>query len=279
MSKTITEKAHAKVNFALCINGKRADGYHDLESIMVPITLYDELRFEIIDDGEIIINMDKVDIRQEDNIIYKTTIDMFEKYNIKSGIRIDVKKNIPHEAGLAGGSANCAATIKAINKLFDLQLSFSDMIDIANTHGSDTAFCVLQKPALVTGRGEYIKEIPSRFSKEFYIIKPDFGMSTKDVFTNHTITPKTSKIDVVMKALKDDDFDLLVNSWFNDLELTVNKISKEMMDLRKDLSFYTKKILMSGSGSSLIVFDITKEQLEEISNSHKIMTYKVNVLN
>ncbi len=268
MIKTIEENAYAKINLTLGIKGKREDGYHELESIMVPIELHDKLYFEELADNEIQIEMSKNSILLQNNIIYKTAISIKEHYNIDKGVRITVEKNIPVEAGLAGGSADCAATIRALNKLFELHLTLEEMIRIANTLGSDTAFCVLGKPAIVSGRGDILEEIECNFTHEFYILKPNYGMSTAAIFKNHVLTESTDSIENVKKSLLENDKSLLINSWFNDLEHTVNKISSDMRILRNKLSVITESTLMSGSGSSIIVFHNDKTEIEEFAKNN-----------
>ncbi len=268
MNKIIEEKAYAKVNFTLDIKSRREDGYHELESIMVPITLYDKLTFELSESEDILINMSTGNIELEKNIIYKTITLMKERYLINNGIKVSVEKNIPVEAGLAGGSADCAATIKAVNRLFELELEQHQMIEIANTLGSDTAFCVFGKPAIVTGRGDHLEEIECNFNHMFYIIKPNFGMSTKEIFRNHKLVESTEATDFVKKALANNDKDLLTENWFNDLEKTVYDISDDMKRIRDNLMMVTNKSLMSGSGSSIIVFCDNENQINQFSKKY-----------
>ncbi len=277
MNKTVEELANAKINLALKIKTKRADGYHELESIMVPITLHDKLSFELLQSNTIIIDMSNGNIPLEKNIIYKTVILMKELYSINKGVKISVEKNIPVEAGLAGGSADCAATIRGLNNLFELDLSTENMLDIANRLGSDTAFCLLNKPALVSGRGDIIEKIECNFNHDFYIIKPDFGMSTAEIFRNHIITKSENNIDVIRKSILENDKDLLTSHWYNDLENTVNAISSDMNKLRDKLGIVSEETLMSGSGSSIIVFSKNEKQIENFAKDNSCKIFKTNV--
>ncbi len=276
MNKIIREKAYAKVNFTLDIQNKREDGYHNLKSIILPISLYDELTFEKQLDG-VSIDMSNNNIELEKNIIYKTIMIMKDRFNCISGVKVKVIKNIPVEAGLAGGSADCAATIKGLNKLFELHLSLEQMTEIANELGSDTAFCILSKPAVMTGRGDFVEEIECNFTHEFLIVKPQVGMSTLSIFSNHTITDSEGDFDKVLKSLIENNKELLVSNWFNDLEQTVNEISNEMNKLRNDLLKLSTHILMSGSGSSIIVFTNTYEAVEKYANENNCQTFRVKI--
>ncbi len=173
MSKVVIEKAHAKINLTLAIEGKRNDGYFNINSIMAPVELHDELEFSKSDKFDIICN--DFDLPIVDNLIYKAFKLMQKRYNIKDEIKVILRKNIPKEAGLAGGSADCSATIRGVNRLFNLELSHKEMMEIALELGSDTAFCIYQKPAIVTGRGENLQFIDSFFNDDILILKPNFG--------------------------------------------------------------------------------------------------------
>ncbi len=277
MIKVVEEKAYAKINLTLDIKGKRDDGYHELESIMVPIKLHDILYFELLESDEIYIDMPDCDIDLKKNIIYKTCVLMKNKYSINQGIKIKVDKNIPIEAGLAGGSADCAATIRAINRLFELNISQDSMIEIANTLGSDTAFCVFGKPSIVTGRGEYLEEIECNFDHDFYVLKPDFGMSTAEIFKNHKLTESTNAIFKVKEALISNNKELLVSNWFNNLEETVYSISDEMKIVRKALKKISNQSLMSGSGSSIIVFCDNEENMKDFAKEYNCALYHTKI--
>ena len=155
-------KAYAKINLALDVIGKREDGYHELEMIMAPITLHDLIYINTIASGIEIDSNSKIMPTDERNIMYKVVALMKERYNIKKGVKIFVYKHIPTQAGLAGGSADGAAVIKAMNKLFYLNLSNEEMAALGKEVGADIPFCIYQKIALVSGVGEkleFIKKI------------------------------------------------------------------------------------------------------------------------
>ena len=116
-------KAYAKINLALDVVRKREDGYHELEMVMAPITLHDLIYINTIESGIIIETNSKVMPTDKRNIMYKVVALMKERYGIKKGVKIYVYKHIPTQAGLAGGSADGAAVIKAMNKLFYLNLN------------------------------------------------------------------------------------------------------------------------------------------------------------
>jgi len=154
----IKEIAYAKVNLGLEVLRKREDGYHDLAMVMSGISLFDELVFEIIEDNEVIIDCKEMEhIPLKNNLIYKAAFYLKDKFNINKGVKVIVKKQIPEQAGLGGGSADAAATLRGLNRLFNLNLSLDELAKYAIEIGSDVPFCIYNKLAIVTGRGENIK--------------------------------------------------------------------------------------------------------------------------
>ena len=137
-------RAYAKINLALDVISKREDGYHELEMIMAPITLHDLIYINVIEDGIKIESNSTIMPVDQRNIMYKVVVLMKERYRIKKGIKIYVYKHIPTQAGLAGGSADGAAVIKAINKLFHLNLTNEQMAAIGKEVGADIPFCIIK---------------------------------------------------------------------------------------------------------------------------------------
>ena len=127
----IKEKAYAKVNLFLNVTGKRLDGYHDLEMVMASIDLFDVLTFELLKEKQIVIESNvKITQVMEENLVYKIAKSIQEDFDIQHGVKIYIKKNIPIAAGLAGGSADGAATLRGLNKLWKLKLSLDDNIKV-----------------------------------------------------------------------------------------------------------------------------------------------------
>ena len=156
-------RAYAKVNLALDVVRKREDGYHDLEMIMAPITLHDLIYINVIDEGIEIESNSKIVPTDQRNIMYKVAQLMQERYGLKKGVKIFVYKHIPTQAGLAGGSADGAAVIKAMNKLFHLNLSYEEMAALGKEVGADIPFCIYEKTAFVEGVGEKLQFIDEPF--------------------------------------------------------------------------------------------------------------------
>ena len=177
-------RAYAKVNLALDVVRKREDGYHDLEMIMAPITLHDLIYINVIDEGIEIESNSKIVPTDQRNIMYKVAQLMQERYGLKKGVKIFVYKHIPTQAGLAGGSADGAAVIKAMNKLFHLNLSYEEMAALGKEVGADIPFCIYEKTAFVEGVGEKLQFIDEPFEAYLLLVKPKKGVSTQKAFTS-----------------------------------------------------------------------------------------------
>lgn len=253
-------RAYAKVNLALDVVRKREDGYHDLEMIMAPISLHDLIYVNIIDEGIEIQSNSKIVPTDERNIMYKVAKLLIERYDIQKGVKIFVYKHIPMQAGLAGGSADGAAVIKAMNKLFYLNLTSAEMAEIGKEVGADIPFCIYEKTAFVQGVGEKLDFIDVPFKAMLLLVKPKKGVSTKKAFNSLDLS-KVNHQDCreMKKGILEQDYQKVINNLQNTLEIPsikmvpeIKKIKKQMLELGFDGA------LMSGSGSC--VFGITRDK-------------------
>ena len=262
--ESILLKANAKINWTLKVVGKREDGYHDLEMIMAPITLHDLIYINVIDEGIEIESNSKIVPTDQRNIMYKVAQLMQERYGLKKGVKIFVYKHIPTQAGLAGGSADGAAVIKAMNKLFHLNLSYEEMAALGKEVGADIPFCIYEKTAFVEGVGEKLQFLDEPFEAYLLLVKPKKGVSTQKAFTSLDLSKvKHQDCRKMKKGIEMNDYQAVIDNLQNTLELPsikmvpqIKEIKKEMMKLGFDGA------LMSGSGSC--VFGITRNQ--EIMN-------------
>lgn len=256
-------KARAKINLTLNVLDKRPDNYHNLESIFQRINLYDELYIEKTATNrlEIITNLENV--KTEDNIIYKAYVKLKEKSEDIKGIKVILNKKIPTEAGLAGGSADCASFILAVNKMYNLNLCESELIKIGKELGADVCPCFYNGALKVQGIGEIIKKIDAVYKFYVIIIKPEMSCNTKNMFKKideKKIVRHTEKTDLAEKALITNNMKLLCDNLYNDFEYVIE--DKEFIDnLKSELS---KKgalgVLMTGSGSCVYgIFQNKKE--------------------
>ncbi len=260
--KHLSIKSYAKINISLNVLNKRKDGYHELDMVVLPVELHDTLIISKLKIGHD--NFVTVDDFSIGNIQYNLAtfaIDrLTSKYKIDQKFRVFIHKVIPTEAGLGGGSSNAAFTLKAVNKMMKLNISDDELIEIGKTLGADIPFFIKCEPARVTGIGEILEPIEVKKNYEVLIVKPVQGLSTKDVFEKcDSVEFKTGDIDMVIKALKEGDDELLAQSINNSLEPAAISLVPEIQTVKDklyDLGF--KIVQMSGSGTS--VFALTTDR-------------------
>src|SRR4029077_140185 len=156
---TLDKKSPGKVNLLLNILGKRADGFHELETVMHPVNLFDELSFARVTRGFHLTCSDPTLPTDAGNLVHRAATLFFQKTEIRDGVRIHLEKKIPMAAGLGGGSGNAATTLLGLNELFSQPLSADQLQETAAALGSDVPFFLQHHPALATGRGEKIQSL------------------------------------------------------------------------------------------------------------------------
>lgn len=256
---------NAKINVGLNVFEKQSDGYHNIDTIMLPIELKDEMYITIYDESgelEISCSDEKIPTNKE-NILYKSYKKFFEEI-AKEERKIDIflKKNIPTEAGLGGGSSNAGFFLKVLNEHFGNILEFEKLKNLALEIGSDVPFFLENKVARVKGRGEKSEIIESNLSSYIILIKPDFGISTKLAYNKFDEMKKIdyADLDLIEKALKNNDIYNLEKNIKNCLEQAI-KNDEKMIFLKKSLEMLlpNKKFFMTGSGSVLYTFVFENE--------------------
>jgi 4-diphosphocytidyl-2-C-methyl-D-erythritol kinase len=258
-------KTPAKINFGLQILYKRPDGFHELETILQMVALFDELEF-LASDGKIKLTCNQPGIPEdENNLVFKAAKVLTEKFpeKAKSGVKINLKKNIPAGAGLGGGSGNAAFALLGLNKFWDLGLNCEELVSFAASLGSDIPFFLVSPTALGTGRGEKIAKIVSPQKISVIIVFPSFFISTPWVYQNLNLelTKTENNISILQKFLSQSDISQLGKSLQNHLEPVVFKkypVVREIKD--KLLEMGACGALMSGSGSA--VFGIFEDSFK-----------------
>lgn len=257
----IFEKAYAKINLALEV-GKEVDNYHEVQNLMVPIDLYDELFFEKSTEDFIECEEDITE-----NICLKA-IELFkEKFLIKEYVHITLHKKIPIMAGLAGGSSDAAATLRGLNRLFEVDASYEDLYEIACQLGSDVPFFLRNQTALCTGRGEIIEPVDIDFKGiSLLIIKPDFGLSTKEVYDNYIYNGISKNVELqnLLEAIKNKDYDEIDKWIFNDLQETALRLSPALAELFQKIDNLSYIPHISGSGPTIFLLNAKYVDLENI---------------
>ncbi|MDR0845979.1 MAG: 4-(cytidine 5'-diphospho)-2-C-methyl-D-erythritol kinase [Lactobacillales bacterium] len=269
----IIEKAPAKINLGLNVIGKRADGYHDLEMVMTSIDLSDIVSVRETADGAISLAINNGNSLPLDdrNHVYLAAKILREKFGITSGVEIELDKKIPIQAGLAGGSSDAAATLRALNELWKLDLSLEELAKIGEEIGSDVPYCVYSKTAFVTGRGENVELMAPMMPSWVVLIKPDFGVSTKDIF--EALKPEQYN-DVacakIREAVEVADYDALTAAMGNTLEDVTIKLYPVIEKIKETaIDNGATAAMMSGSGPSVFAICKTENQAKRVYSSVK----------
>jgi len=255
----ITVKAFAKINLFLDITGVNDIGYHLLDSVMQSVTLCDEICLEQTESGKTEIFCSVADIPcDETNIAHKAAGLFFEKTGeINSGLAITLKKNIPHQAGLGGGSADAAGVLVGLNHIYGNKLSENELCDIGVKVGADVPFCIAGGTKRAQGIGEKFIRVSPMPSCSIVIAKPDFGVSTVKAYSDYDLLKNPERFDIsaLLASLENADLITLSASLHNAFEQVVTNDEignvKSIMDSCGALGS-----LMSGSGSAIFaLFD------------------------
>ncbi|EPX9107388.1 4-(cytidine 5'-diphospho)-2-C-methyl-D-erythritol kinase [Staphylococcus pseudintermedius] len=266
----IYETAPAKINLTLDTLYKRDDGYHEVEMIMTTIDLSDRLSFEKRNDSRIVLKVDETFIPSDDrNLAYRAALLMKETYQIKQGVTITLEKNIPVAAGLAGGSSDAAATMRGMNRLFELNHSLDELSELSAAIGSDVPFCVYGTTALCKGRGEILEILPKTPSAWVIVAKPQAGLSTPEIYGGLDLSqPFPVHTEQCLKAIEENDYDALCKSLSNRLEPVSMQLQPEIAKIKTNmLNNGADGALMSGSGPTVYGFAQRERQARHIFNA------------
>ncbi|AZP03851.1 4-(cytidine 5'-diphospho)-2-C-methyl-D-erythritol kinase [Jeotgalibaca ciconiae] len=265
------ERAPAKINLTLDVLYKREDGYHELEMIMSSVDLADHLTFTPLMEDRIEVYTNKaflpVDKR---NHVYQAIKLLKEKYQIPMGIKVDIDKQIPVAAGLGGGSTDAAATLRALNRIWDLQLSIEELIDIGMQIGTDVPYSIVGGTAFVSGSGENVRPIKDIPPCWVILAKPRISVSTRTVFRSLEIeaidyTPKSK---IVENAIEQNDYYEMTSHLSNALEAVTFERYPQLKQLKdRMLRYGLDGATMSGSGPTIIGFSRNYTRVKRVYNS------------
>ncbi|NWF51967.1 MAG: 4-(cytidine 5'-diphospho)-2-C-methyl-D-erythritol kinase [Nitrospirae bacterium] len=261
---SITLKAPAKINWFLTVLRKRKDGFHDIETLMQCIGLYDIIHFNNSDKIEVVCDLN---IPLQDNLVFKAASLLKGYASYKKGVRITLRKNIPISAGLGGGSSDAAYTLSGLNKFWGLGLTKDELMKLGLEIGSDVPFFLESDIfAFVEGRGEKITPLHIRADIIFLIVKPSIAISTHWVYKNIVrLTNRTVDIKLFCQTLNNKDFISLGEMLINDLESVVVKTYPVVKEIKEKL--LEKGALISAmSGSGPTVFGVF-ESVEKASSA------------
>jgi 4-diphosphocytidyl-2-C-methyl-D-erythritol kinase len=274
----LTVRAPAKVNLFLEVLGKRPDGYHDLATLMVAVSLFDTLEFK--EDSAKTISLDLVPPTEDpggeerpplstgpDNLVWRAADLLQRRTGRPLGCRIRLTKRIPLAAGLAGGSSDAAATLVGLNRLWCLGLSGDELAALGAELGSDVPFFLGSSAAWCTGRGEVVTPLAPGRSLWLVLACPPMGLSTAAVF--RALTPTERPVDgtPLRQALEQGDLDAVGRGLFNRLQGVAEKMCPAVAELHARLqALGGLGCLMSGSGTTLFVLCRDADEAQRVAN-------------
>jgi 4-diphosphocytidyl-2-C-methyl-D-erythritol kinase len=248
--------APAKINLSLKILGRRSDGFHEIETLIAPITLCDEIEIDKSDSKQIEFRCDDPSVPMgDDNLIVRAAKSFFAATKLKSSVVIELKKTIPYGAGLGGGSSDAASTLLALNELFETGLPREALAKMAETIGSDVPFFIFQSTAVCKGRGELVTPVKLKDKLAILLLKPAFAVSTASAYARWQ---HSQEIPGARYARQEFSGQIFVN----DLERPVFEKFVFLAELKMWLVEQAEvgAALMSGSGST--VFAVLRENAD-----------------
>jgi 4-diphosphocytidyl-2-C-methyl-D-erythritol kinase len=250
----------AKVNLFLKVLSKRGDGYHNIVSIISPVSLYDVIYFKNRDDEKIIVEDNRNCLPEgRANTIYKAAMLLKERYGINKGLKIYVKKNIPIGSGLGGPSSNAAAVLRELPKLWGLTIDHADLMEMGKEIGADVPLFLNDGPCIIRGIGEKVSpvELPRLW---YLILYPDTALKTPDVYGGVKIVLTKGENDIKLRK-NFESVQEVAGILENDLEKVAILMCPKIKTLKKRLiKAGALGALMSGSGSSVFGIFENEEQ-------------------
>ncbi len=262
-------RSFAKINLGLSVLGRRADGYHEIQTIFQTISLCDELEFQPSDRLELSCE-NAPDIPNEENLIWKAAASLAATSAKKLGASIFLRKRIPMGAGLGGGSGNAAATLLGLRRFWNLTIPDSDLYAIAAGLGSDVPFFLSGGLAMGTGRGEKIELLPDIPSENLVVIHPGIHVSTAEAYRSLnlglTSVSRAHKIHSLYGQAKNGE--AFLAEIFNDFEASILPAYPSIMEAKCFLEEQGAIVtLLSGSGSSVFGFFSSEESAFAVSRA------------
>ncbi|MCC6548715.1 MAG: 4-(cytidine 5'-diphospho)-2-C-methyl-D-erythritol kinase [Ignavibacteriaceae bacterium] len=261
--ESVRREAHAKINLGLNIINRRNDGFHDIETLFIPIRLHDTITFTLSDKTEFISSAPRLTPAPDDNLIMKA-LRLTEKIMRKQlNVKIHLEKLVPTGAGLGGGSSDAAATLMALNQLFDLNIEKNVLEKMALLLGSDVPFFLRPNPSLGEGRGEILTEIKLSLSS-YYLLLVNPGIHVPTGWAYSKVVPAKPKRSLTTLKEEPDIGLPALTSWLsNDFEKPVFESYPEVRELKKVMSSYGAIYSqMSGSGSSVFALFESPEAVD-----------------
>lgn len=265
------ERAPAKINLTLDVLYRRDDDYHELEMVMSSVDLADYLTFTPLEEDKIEVFTNKAFLPVDQrNHVYQIIKLVKERYNIREGMLVEIEKKIPVAAGLGGGSTDAAAALRALNRIWKLNMSVQEMIALGMQVGTDVPYSIVGGTAFVSGRGEIVTPIKPMPSCWVVLAKPRISVSTKTVFRALEVErldyiPKSR---MVADAIDAGDYKGMVDNLSNALEAVTFERHPRLRQLSERMERYGMDgVTMSGSGPTIIGFSQNYSRAKRVYNS------------
>lgn len=252
----IRENAYAKLNISLDVTRKRPDGYHDMVMVMQTVSLFDELDIRFTDSGRVQVRSNLHFIPSDErNLAVKAALCFLAAAGkTGQGMLISLTKHIPVGAGMAGGSADAAAVLRALNRMYDRPFTGEELEKLSEQVGSDVPFCVRGGTVLATGRGEKLESLPEMPDCQFVICKPDFSVSTPELFRKLDSAPLRHHPDTagILEALARGELRAVCRRMYNVFEDVGDRRMRTVCQIKsRMLDFGALGSIMTGTGSAV----------------------------
>ncbi len=259
-------QAHAKVNLHLKVGDRLTSGYHKITSVMQSISLADKITISAAD--SLCFECDDPQLDNKDNLALKAARLIADHYEVSTGARISLVKEIPVAAGLGGGSADAAATLIGLNRFWGLRIPPAQLALFAVDLGADVTFCLTGCTALATGVGETIKPLSFVDLGNLLVVKPDGGLSSGHVYKRYDAIGgrEDGSVDKLLEAVEEGDVQTIANELVNDLEPAASDLMPEIEIIRKmAIEAGATACLVSGSGPAMFIIADDKVVRENIA--------------
>ncbi len=272
METDTTVKAHAKINLTLDVLARRADGYHEIESVMQKIELHDAITLGLAPGGICLMHLDGTPPGRQ-NLVYRAAESMIRRYRPRTGVEIGIRKAIPIAAGLAGGSADAAAVMRGLASLWSIEPEESEMVSLGMELGSDVPFCLAGPAAVVRSKGETILPIPQALQSWIVLACPNGGIRSAWAYSRWDSGCRSEKpnLDGCMEALARGDLCALGKCLGNVFEEPVSRTIPQVLTL-KNVMLEMGAVGASLSGSGPTVFGVFRTENEARSAATAIST-------
>jgi 4-diphosphocytidyl-2-C-methyl-D-erythritol kinase len=254
--RTLTLPAFAKINWSLRVLGKRADGYHEIDTVLQTIGLHDTLTFHATNDSQISLWCDDRAIPvDERNLVCRAAAALQARYGGKHGVRIRLEKRIPVQAGLGGGSADAAVTLVALAHLWQIEVKSNQLFEIAEGLGADVPFFLLGGAARATGVGKTLSSVGDPGEKYLVVLKPSASIATSDAYAGlNSLALTTFDAKIILSSSQADDLSGKLNPKLlhNDFEAAAFQLAPEIERAKAALmKSGAQAALLAGSGSAV----------------------------